>query len=211
VGRTARPWNHNTHHHRLLLRLLPARPGAAVDIGCGDGSFAALLGERCGTVLALDVDPVQVEIARGRCAVQPNVRVEQGDFLAAGLPAGGFDAVTALASLHHMPFRAAAEEVARVLRPGGRLIVLGVWTDRGAVSAVLPNVVSAAMNIVLRWSRGPDVMCAPVVMPTMSLREVRRSAHHLLPGARIRRRVLWRYTLTWVKPRSDDLGTSQPP
>jgi ubiquinone/menaquinone biosynthesis C-methylase UbiE len=195
-----RAWNHNTHHHRALLRLLPPCPQAAVDVGCGDGSFAALLGQRCDTVLALDVDPVQVEAARGRCAAQSNVRVQEGDFLAAGLPSGRFDVVTALASLHHMPFEAAVREVARVLKPGGRLVVLGVWTDRGTASDLVLNLMSTAMNLVLRRLRGPDVMAAPATMPTMTFREVERSARHHLPGAQVKRRALWRYTLTWEKP-----------
>jgi ubiquinone/menaquinone biosynthesis C-methylase UbiE len=195
-----REWNHNTHHHRALLRLLPPRPKAVVDVGCGDGSFAALLGQRCDTVLALDVDPAQVEAARRRCAAQSNVRVQEGDFLAVGLPSGRFDVVTALASFHHLPFEAAAREAVRVLKPGGRLIVLGVWTDRSTASDMVLNLMSTAMNLVLRRLRGPDVMAAPATMPTTTFRQVKQSARHHLPGARIKRRALWRYTLTWTRP-----------
>ena len=199
-----REWNHNTHHHGALLRLLPPRPESVVDVGCGDGSFAALLGQRCDTVLALDVDPVQVEAARRRCAAQFNVTVQEGDFLAAGLPSRRFDVVTALASFHHMPFEAAANEVVRVLKPGGRLVVLGVWTDRSTALDIVLNLISTAMNLVLRRLRGPDVMAAPATMPTMSFPEVKQAARECFPGARIKRRRLWRYTLTWEKPKGRD-------
>jgi ubiquinone/menaquinone biosynthesis C-methylase UbiE len=193
-------WNHNTHHHRTLLRLLPLRPKAALDVGSGDGSFTALLSQRCDTVLAIDTDPVQVEATRRRCAGLPNVRVEEADFLTGDLPSGEFDVVTALASLHHMPFEAAATTVTRVLRPGGRLVVLGVWTNRTTAWDVVLNLISMGINRVLRRWRGPDVMTAPATMPAMTFREVEQAARQCLPGVRIRRRTLWRYTLTWAKP-----------
>jgi ubiquinone/menaquinone biosynthesis C-methylase UbiE len=202
VSPSVREWNHNTHHHAALLRLLPPRPESVVDVGCGDGSFAALLGRRCDTVLALDVDLVQVEVARRRCAAQPNVTVQAGDFLGAGLPSDRFDVVTALASFHQMPFDVAAKEVVRVLKPGGRLIMLGVWTDRSTAWDIVLNLISTALNLVLRRLRGPDVMAAPATMPTMTFRQVERSARHHFPGARIKRHALWRYTLTWVRPPS---------
>ncbi|HEY5986315.1 MAG TPA: hypothetical protein VIV12_08070 [Streptosporangiaceae bacterium] len=37
------PWNHNEHFHRWILRNLPARRLAAVDVGCGTGMLAGRL------------------------------------------------------------------------------------------------------------------------------------------------------------------------
>lgn len=124
--------NHNTHYHRILLRFLPARGEAALDVGSGDGAFAALLSRRYAEVVAIDAGPVQVAAVRARCGALPHVAVRQADLLDSGLPDGYFDAVTALAVLHHMPFADAAGEVKRLLKPRGRLVVLGVWTDHGA-------------------------------------------------------------------------------
>jgi len=197
-------WNHNTHHHGTILRLLPPHPDVVLDVGCGDGSFAALLGRTATSVLALDVDPVQVQITKSRCRAQRNVRVQEGEFLTANLPSEHFDAVTALASFHHMPFEPAASEAKRVLKPGGRLIVLGVWTDRSTASDLALNLSSTALNGVLRRLRGRDVMAAPATMPTMSFPEVKQAARECFPGARIKRRRLWRYTLTWEKPKGRD-------
>jgi SAM-dependent methyltransferase len=183
-----------------LLRLLPANPKAALDIGSGDGSFAALLSQRCDTVLAIDIDPAQVEATRRRCSGRPNVRVEEADLLTGDLSTGEFDVVTALASFHHMPFEAAVATVTRILKPGGRLVVLGVWTDRATAWDVAANLISMGINRLLRRWRGPDVMTAPAAMPAMTFREVNQAARQCLPGVRIRRRTLWRYTLMWVKP-----------
>ena len=200
MSRSPRAWNHNTHHHRTLLELLPPHPKAALDIGCGDGAFAALLAQRCDTVVAMDLDPAQVEATRLRCATLPNVRVEEANFLTLDSEVGQFDSVTALASFHHAPFEAGAAAVQRILRPGGRLVVLGVWTDRRTAWDVVMNLVPTALNLVLRLLRGPDHVMAPARMPTMTMSELRRAAQQALPGVRIKRRALWRYTMIWEKP-----------
>ncbi len=192
-------WNHNTHYHRTLLSLLPRRGESALDVGCGDGSFAVALADRYLRVVALDCDPEQVHATSSRCARLTQVSVRQAGFLDAQLPDDEFDVVTALASLHHMPFGEAAEEAVRVLKPGGRLLVLGVWTDR--TKADLPlNVASVALNRWLRRRRGLDSMNAPATLDQTSWRTIRQEAPRHLPGVRLRRRLLWRYTLVWDKP-----------
>ncbi len=197
-------WNHNTHHHPTLLRLIPPRVARALDVGCGDGSFAMKLAVRCDTVDALDRDAGQVRVARERCGSLTNVNVIRGDFLTADtLPEGGYDLIASLATFHHMPFDLAADRASRLLRPGGRLLLLGVWTDSATAGDLLLNVMSTGFNVVLRALRGPDEMSAPQTMPTMPLLEVREAARRALPRARLTRRRLWRYTLVWDKPHAD--------
>jgi SAM-dependent methyltransferase len=194
------PWNHNTHYHRVLLRQLPRNGGGVCDIGSGDGAFAALLASRYTNVVALDIAAEQVSTTRALCSGLDNVVVRQGNFLDAALPRGHFDAVTALAVVHHMPFSDAADEVKRILKSGGRLVVLGVWTDRATLLDRAWNVASAGVNRLLRWRRGPDEMTAPATLERTSWPETKDAARRYLPGARLRRRVLWRYTLIWDKP-----------
>jgi ubiquinone/menaquinone biosynthesis C-methylase UbiE len=192
-------WNHNTHYHPSLLRLLPDGR-TALDIGSGDGSFAALLAARYAEVMALDPDPGQVAATRARCPA--NVIVEQGDFLSGSLPAAHFDVVTALASFHHMPFADAAREAQRVLKPGGRLVILGVWTGPSTRPGdLLLNAGSSVLNLLLRLRRGPATMTAPATLYRTDWSETRRAAAQHLPGARVHRTLLWRYTLVWDKHR----------
>ena len=77
---------------------------------------------------------------------------------------------------------------------------MGVWTDRRTAWDVVLYLASTALNLVLRLLRGPDVMMAPAQKPTMTLSELRRAARRALPGVRIKRRALWRFTLIWHKP-----------
>jgi hypothetical protein len=44
-------------------------------------------------------------------------------------------------------------------------------------------------------------LTAPAVQPAMPMREVRQVMERLLPGVDVRRRLLWRYTVSWTKPR----------
>jgi ubiquinone/menaquinone biosynthesis C-methylase UbiE len=195
-----RAWNHNTHFHRRLLRLLPRSGEAALDVGCGDGAFAALLAERFGEVVALDPDPEQIAATTARCRRQSQVRVERSEFLSSDLPSGSFDVVTALASFHHMPFDEAAAEARRVLKPGGRLVVLGVWTDATTRVDLAWKVGSGCLNRTLHRVRGPDLMTAPATFERTSWHQVKALASTHLPGTRMRRHLLWRYILVWQKP-----------
>lgn len=68
--------------------------------------------------------------------------------------------------------------------------------DRGAV------LVAAPVDVFYALSRGSSSNGAsmPVKPATMSLREIRNHVPAVLPGARLRRLLLWRYLLTWQKP-----------
>lgn len=196
----ARWWNHNTYYHRALLRRLPRHCDRALDVGCGDGTFAHALAGRCDVVVALDPDAEQARTARGFCADRANVEVVHSDLLTAPLEPGSFDAITALASLHHLPLAPALARVTELLRPHGTLLVLGVWTDNDTRVDMALNRAAATMNRLYGRLWGPDRMDAPAVMLDMSLRDLRRTVARLLPGATIRRRLLWRYILSWQKP-----------
>jgi SAM-dependent methyltransferase len=132
-------WNHNEHYHGFLLRQLPARLARALDVGCGTGGLACRLAERADAVDAIDVSPQMIAAARlRRCAV-PNLRWLVGDVLTAPLVLGGYDAVTAVASVHHMPLEAGLSRLAELVRPGGTLAVLGL---------AAPSAVDYALGVV---------------------------------------------------------------
>jgi tocopherol O-methyltransferase len=99
-----------------------------VDVGCGYGATARRLAEATGaTVTALTLSEEQAAYARRQSVERGDVRVLVRDWLANDLPASSADAVVAVESTTHMPERARVfQEMARVLRPGGRL-VLCVW------------------------------------------------------------------------------------
>ena len=59
-------WDHSAHYHAFLLRQLPPRLHEALEIGCGTGAFARSLAGRSERVLAIDLSPHMIEIAKDR-------------------------------------------------------------------------------------------------------------------------------------------------
>ncbi len=101
-------------------------PGQEVcDVGCGYGATARELAERWGVqVTGLTLSGVQARRARDAAPEGASLRFIQGDWLANDFGDESFDAVIAVESLAHMPDRGRFfREAARVLRPGGRLVV----------------------------------------------------------------------------------------
>jgi SAM-dependent methyltransferase len=107
----------------------------------------------------------------------------------AGLPTDHFDAVVALASFHHMPLPDAVARTCEVLKPGGRLIVLGVWTDNRPRDLVW-NASSVLVNKRLQRRLGPDAMTAPATFDRTSWRDPRRWCERTLQRATLRPRSL---------------------
>lgn len=112
-----------------VMALLKPQPGErALDIGCGPGlttlSLAEAVGES-GEVLGVDIAAPMLAIARQRCAGLPRVRFELCDVNA--LPCADHDFDCALASQVYEyvdTVDAALRELARVLKPGGRAVLV---------------------------------------------------------------------------------------
>ncbi len=100
----------------MIERLSAIRPGCALDIGCGCGSFTAKLSPFCGRLEA--VDPMAGIIERCRREQgRPNITYRVMDGADLQYPARSFDAVLERASLHHIAdWRKAVDEMARVSR-----------------------------------------------------------------------------------------------
>jgi tocopherol O-methyltransferase len=95
------------------------------DIGCGYGSVARMLAEkRSAQVTAITISPAQHADAVQRNAGRENPKFLVGDWLSNDLPSSSFDAAIAVESSEHMPDKAVFfAQAARVLRPGGCLVV----------------------------------------------------------------------------------------
>ncbi len=200
---TGLPWNHNNHYHDFLLAQLHPPLRRALDIGCGLGEFAGRLAQVSGSVDAIDSNAAALEQARVLQAGHPQIHFMLGDFIETDFPQASYDLVSSLASLHHMDFGAGLEKMRRLLAPGGMLLVLGLYRE----ATLLDYAVSAAAlpaNLLYRlaWEQRDNrpVVTAPVKDPGETLDQIRTQAHKIVPGARIRRHLLWRYSLVWQKP-----------
>ncbi|MGR7024039.1 class I SAM-dependent methyltransferase [Geodermatophilus sp. URMC 62] len=197
-------WDHDAHYRPVLLRALPPRCDRVLEVGCGAGDLAVLLAERAARVDAVDRSPEMVALARAR--VPATVRVVEADVLALELPAGGYDAVVGVSSLHHLPLEEALRCLGAAVRPGGVLAMVALprrdlprELPVEAVAAVLHRAVG--VERLLRRSPRPErTPGMPVREPELTVREVRRRARAVLPGVRVRRLLFWRYALVWHRP-----------
>lgn len=94
-------------------------PGMRVlELGCGTGYFTRELARLGADVIAVDVSPELLEIAKANCSM-PNVRYEIQDASALSYSSAVFDSVVGSSVLHHLEIKEALQEIYRVLKPGG--------------------------------------------------------------------------------------------
>lgn len=196
VVRTA-GWNHNAHYHPVVLEHMPPGCCAALDVGCGAGTLTRTLRDHVPRVVGIDRDDVGIDAARAHPEAR-DIRYVRGDVLTEPF-APEFDLVTAVAVLHHLPTEPVLRRVRDLLRPGGVFVAIGLARSS---SRDLSIDIAATVAHRLRVLRVPyrDEPSPTVWPPAESYESMRRTAQRVLPGARFRRRLYWRYTLLWVKP-----------
>ena len=97
----------------------------ALDAGTGTGPLAFALAPLVREVVAVDLVPEMLAQARARAGEHPNVELVEGDLYALPFPDGSFDLVASARTLHHLDDPGAAvHELGRVLRAGGRALVI---------------------------------------------------------------------------------------
>ncbi len=109
---------------RALAGLLPS-DWVVGDLGCGTGVTTAAIAPFVRQVIGIDGSDEMLDAARARLADALNVDLRQGALEALPIDAGALDAATLVLVLHHLPSPAVAlAEAARVLKPGGRLLIV---------------------------------------------------------------------------------------
>lgn len=190
---------------RWLLGHLPARCEDVLEVGCGTGEATRVAAARAARVVALDLSPEMVRMARSRSAGLPNVAYHVADATTWDYPEAGFDAVISIATLHHLPLETTIAAWARTLRPGGVLLILDLL-DRSSPRYLPLNALallsagwlrlrgagSTALRRAYREHGRHDVYLRP--------REARARFARLLPGARVTHHLRWRYSVVWRKP-----------
>jgi SAM-dependent methyltransferase len=211
VVNSRHPWNHNEHFHGWILRNLPASRRAAVDVGCGTGVLAGKLASRFARVTGIDADEGMSAAARARLASDRRVRIVRCRFEEfAAASQSEVDLITMVAVLHHLDLDDTLTRIPGLLAPGGRLLVVGLAKADSLADAVV-DLMSSAANPVMgvikhpRPARQPDPAAEsrpvmPVRDPACTVAEIAAAASTRLPGATIRRRLYFRYTLRWDKP-----------
>jgi ubiquinone/menaquinone biosynthesis C-methylase UbiE len=206
---TARERDAREVYSHQLLSHVPLKCNHVLEIGCGFGTFARLVASRARHVTAMDMSPQMINVARERSAAYSNLEFVLGDFLQAELPVESYDCIVTLATLHHMPLKEALSRIKWLLRPGGVLILHDMQAASGHIDRAF-DIVRLPISVAVRfWQRGR-------LLPRREVRrawaehgkhesylkpqEVRAMRDEHLPGGRVCRHLLWRYTVVWRKP-----------
>ena len=124
---------------RLLVARAGLRPGdAALDVASGTGKVAADLHGRVapfGRVLGVDLSPGMIAVAQDRYAARQGLEYVVGDALALPTEDADFDAATIAFGMRNLPdYRRGFAEMARSVRPGGRVLCLEIARPRSRLA-----------------------------------------------------------------------------
>ena len=137
---------------QAVLHAVELRPGEhVVDVGSGPGFLCAEMAEvvgASGRVHGIDISESMVTISQRRCATLSHVKFRVGDATQLAFPDADFDVAVSTQVYEYLSdgdLRTALRELHRVLRPGGRALILEtdgdsiVWhaTDRARMARVL--------------------------------------------------------------------------
>jgi ubiquinone/menaquinone biosynthesis C-methylase UbiE len=209
-------WTSNNHYHNLLLRHVPRNCENALEVGCGTGAFARELAQRSGRVVGLDLSAEMIRVARSRSTQFENLEFQLADAMTWDFPQSHFDFICSIATLHHLQQRELFVKMRDALKPRGVLVVLDLVESNGLVERVLDVVglgVSSGLRLMHNGRLNPPAQVRKAWEQHgkhdhySTVSQMRALADEILPGASVKRCLLWRYTLLYQKPATDSHGS----
>jgi len=135
---------------RRLVALAEVRRGErALDLASGTGDIAFAVAARGGKAVGLDITHRMLQLARAKSHAAPFVT---GDMAALPFASGSFDLVTTGYGLRNVPdLQTAIDEIARVLKPGGRMLSLDFNKPQNAIVRGVYLIYLTAVGSLLGW------------------------------------------------------------
>jgi 2-polyprenyl-3-methyl-5-hydroxy-6-metoxy-1,4-benzoquinol methylase len=204
---SAGEWNHNCLYHDYLISHL-SQSENSLEIGCGAGQFSRRLAQLSRRVVALDLSPEMIRLARDRSRDCPNIDYQLADVMKMEFGEQQFDCIASIATLHHLPFAEILRKVKSLLKPGGILLVLDLDQPSGALDT-LRNFAALPLSLGIRLVHSGRLRRQRELRAAwdehgqhdsyLTISEVKATCAGLLPGAKIRKHLLWRYSIVWRK------------
>ena len=201
-------WTTNNHYHDSLLKHVPRNCENALEIGCGTGAFARQLAKVSERVIALDLSPEMIRVARSRSTQFANLEFQLTDAMTWDFPQAHFDFICSIATLHHTEQRQLLAKMRDALKPGGVMEILDLVESNGFVERMI-DVAGLGASGALRLIRNGRLNPPAEVRKAweqhgkhdhyLTVSDVRALADEILPGASVRRCLFWRYELVYRK------------
>ena len=201
-------WNHNNHYHPFLLEQLPLSCQAILDIGCGTGEFSRHLSQRADKVIAIDLSPKSIEVAKQCSRQYTNINFQVADVSQWEFPQEEFDAIVSIATVHHLLIVDLLPKLKAALKPGGILAILDLLQQE-FFQDIFSDIVAVPLNWWFLKTKNSNIQQSPEAIAAMQehLRTdkyLTRSQIHkiytdFLPEATIKKHLFWRYSVVWQK------------
>jgi ubiquinone/menaquinone biosynthesis C-methylase UbiE len=159
-------------------------------------------------VVAIDLSSEMVRVARSRSSRFDNLEFHVADAMTWGFPRAHFDFICSIATLHHLQQRELLMKIKDALKPGGVLVVIDLVQSDSLVERVF-DVIGFGVSPSLRLIHNGRLKPPREVRKAWeqhgqhdtysTIGEMRALADQILPGADVRRRLLWRYSLVYQK------------
>jgi len=203
-------WDHNQHYHKFLEKQIPGSCARILEIGCGTEKLARKLALHAEQVLALDLSPEMVRIARDSSCDFSHIEFRVADAETIELPAAGFDCIVSAATLHHLPLKEMLIKLKALLKPGGVLVVLDLY-KAATISDLLISLFAIPVNwflTLIKTGLNPGSKEIEQAYKKHSGHDdllpfslIRNIGSTVLPGSRVRRHLLWRYSIVYNRER----------
>ena len=200
-------WEQSKHFYGQIVKHIPQN-GRVLEIGCGAGTLTRMMAERAKEVIALDLAPQMLAIAKTRSSKFTNISYFENDFMSWDFAEESFDFIASVATLHHLPFEDALTRMKRALKVGGEIFILDLYKNEGFVNLILSGVNISLLSLLnlrdFKRLRAPEVVRDAwreheKFDEYMSVKEIRERAAKILPDVKIKKELLWRYSLVWQK------------
>lgn len=201
-------WDHNNHYHSFLLKQLPKKRNTVLDIGCGTGEFARLLAQRFNKVVALDLSPNTIDVAKKRSQDYKNIDFQLADIMQWQFPSFYFDAIISIATFHHVSVENLLPNLQNALKPGGKLIILDLLEQEN-IGDFFNDFIAVPLNWLFSF-KNRHIQPSPAAIAAMrehlrtdkflTFSQVKQIYLNSLHQAEIKKHLFWRYSLVWQKP-----------
>ncbi len=201
-------WNHNSHYHNFLLKQLPSQCKTVLDIGCGTGEFSRLLAKRADKIIAIDLSPNMIEVAKENSKQYTNIDFQVADVLRWEFPREQFDAIVSIATVHHLPVKQLLPNLKAALKPGGKLVILDLLEHKN-LQDMLSDFIAVPLNWLFQTIKNRHIQISPEAAEAMrehlrtdnylTLSQARQIYKSSLRKAKVRKHLFWRYSVVWDK------------
>lgn len=149
---------------KLLTEAAGLKSGVyALEVGCGTGLFTEMMAQSGARILAVDISPELLELARQRNLPADRIEFREMRF-EDGAADGPYDAIIGSSVLHHLEMKTALKRMFELLKPGGRIAFAEpnmlnpqVWAERNIEAVRRRNGASPDETAIVRWNLARDL------------------------------------------------------